>query len=107
MNFREYVDQQQQLEIIKSSILNALGATNDALDDPLANFRNYRDLLKNERNPQLAQLINGANNKEAIVKAIQNAGTTKISIGDLISLFRAGVNNRLPGGRTAPEGNFA
>ncbi len=105
MKFREYVDQQEQLNTVKSAIMNALGATSDALDDPLANFKNYRDLLKNQRNPQLTQLITTANNKEAIIKAIQNAGVTKISIADLISLFRAGMNNQLPGGRSAPDGN--
>jgi DNA segregation ATPase FtsK/SpoIIIE-like protein len=102
MTFREFVDSQDQLSTVKTAILNSLGASNDALDDELVNFKNYRKLLNNERNPQFANLISQANNKEAIVKAIENAAVTKISIADLISLFRAGMSGDLPGGRKAP-----
>jgi len=103
MTFREFVDSQNELATVKSAIMNSLGATNDALDDPLANFKSYKKLLDNERNPQFAKLINSANNKAAIVKAVENAAVTKISIADLISLFRAGMSGDLPGGRKAPS----
>ncbi len=102
MTFREFVESQDELATVKTAIMNSLGATDDALDDPLANFKNYRKLLNNERNPQFAKLISGATNSASIVQAINNAAVTKISIADLISLFRAGMSGDLPGGRKAP-----
>ncbi len=102
MTFREFADSQDQLSTVKTAVMNSLGATDDALDDALVNFKNYRKLLNNERNPQFAKLINDASNRGAIVKAIENAAVTKISIADLISLFRVGLSGDLPGGRKSP-----
>lgn len=94
--FREFVETMDNANEVKTVILHALDANPGALDDPVSNFRKYRDLLDAEKNPQLANMIQDSDNRGAILTAIKNASTTDLSIADLISLFTAPPNDKIP-----------
>jgi hypothetical protein len=90
MKFLEFVSGQERLLDVKKIILNFLGASEGALDNPVANFRKFRDLDDEEKNPELVKIIKDSDNNAAIIAAIENAASTKISIADLIALFATG-----------------
>ena len=94
--FREFVEAVENANEVKTVILNALDANPGALDDPVSNFRKYRDLLNPEKNPQVANMIQASDNRGAILTAIKNAPTTDLSVADLIALFTAPPDGKIP-----------
>jgi hypothetical protein len=90
MRFCEFVER-EEFEALKKAVLNALGATDDGVNEPLSSYKKSKKLL-NE--PNIQKFFRQAGNQEAITSALDNADVTKISIADLLALFRAGSEKR-------------
>lgn len=85
--FKEFVNDRDDYENAKEIILNILGAEDGAMDSPLADFKNSRELLDSEKNPSFVELINKRKNGAEILKAIKGSRSSLISIADLLAMF--------------------
>lgn len=101
--FYEYVSERDTFESFKAAILNALEATEDAVDDPLANFEKAKDLANPDKNPAVVDLIEKSSNKDSIIMAIENARQTQISIADLLGLYQAEGDAKMSGSQPQPS----
>lgn len=84
-SFRQFVEMKETFtDNAKDIILDFFDATEDALENKLSSYENYEDLLED---PPFKKIVDGLENKSDVIKAVQDADNSEITILNLINMI--------------------